>query len=189
MSWVGEAICFRHFIFMCCYSRHPSVLWAQQKNLILMTMEISNVKNEKIQLTENKLVFDGKGGNDKFDYHVDLEFYAPINSDESKQHVAPRAIYLQLKKKEEGPFWPRLLKDTRKQPFVRTDFSRWIDEDEDEDDTKDKFNFDNMDFSSLGGDGKYDMDQGYEDMPAMSSSDEGEQENEVDNEVADEDKP
>ena len=33
---------------------------------------------------------------------------------ESKKHVTAREISLNIKKKEEGPYWPRLLKDPKK---------------------------------------------------------------------------
>jgi len=113
-----------------------------------------------------------------------LEFYGSINPEESKKQILPRAIYLQIKKKEEGgPFWPRLLKDSRKQPFIRTDFNRWIDEDEEgaERGNQPYFGGD-TDFNAFSGNQNFDMDDeddedhDHEDeMPSMSSSSEGEQ--------------
>lgn len=36
---------------------------------------------------------------------------------ESKQHVTAREISFSIKKKEEGPYWPNLLKDKKKVGF------------------------------------------------------------------------
>ena len=33
-------------------------------------------------------------------------------------------------KAEEGPYWPRLLKDTKKVHWLKVDFNKWKDEDE-----------------------------------------------------------
>lgn len=37
---------------------------------------------------------------------------------ESKQHVTAREITFSIKKKEEGPYWPKLLKDKKKVGFL-----------------------------------------------------------------------
>ena len=39
-------------------------------------------------------------------------------------------MYLVIKKKEVGPYWPRLTSEKRRVPYIHTDFSRWKDEDE-----------------------------------------------------------
>lgn len=39
-----------------------------------------------------------------------------------------------IKKKESGPYWSRLTSDSRKVPYIHTDFNRWKDEDEDDSD-------------------------------------------------------
>lgn len=41
-----------------------------------------------------------------------------------------------LPKKEAGPFWPRLLKQEKKVPWVKVDFEKWKDEDESDDEWK-----------------------------------------------------
>ena len=51
---------------------------------------------------------------------------------ESKYSVGERSIELFLRKKEEGPYWPTLLKDKKKVHWLKIDFNRWRDEDDSE---------------------------------------------------------
>jgi prostaglandin-E synthase len=143
------------------YYRHPPVKWAQRKDQLLLTIDVSDVENSKIEITESGLSFSGRGGSDKRDYQV-----------------LPRAIYFHIKKKEEGPFWPRLLKNAQKHPFIRTDFNQWVDEDEQDGSIGNRPDFGDMgDFGGFPGGQNFDMMGGDDDdeypqdeMPAMSSS-------------------
>ena len=51
----------------------------------------------------------------------------------SKQLISGRGIDFVLIKAEEGPYWPRLLKDTKKCHWLKVDFNKWKDEDESDD--------------------------------------------------------
>ncbi|KAG0716150.1 Protein wos2 [Chionoecetes opilio] len=51
----------------------------------------------------------------------------------SRSFPRDRNIELILIKKEEGPYWPHLLKQKVKQHWLKVDFSRWKDEDDSED--------------------------------------------------------
>jgi hypothetical protein len=45
-----------------------------------------------------------------------------------------------LRKKElKEEFWPRLLKDNKKVHFLKTDFDKWVDEDEQDEAPEDDF--------------------------------------------------
>ena len=37
-----------------------------------------------------------------------------------------------IKKTEDGPYWPRLLKDSKKVHWLKADWNKWKDEDEEE---------------------------------------------------------
>ena len=37
-----------------------------------------------------------------------------------------------LQKKEEGPYWPRLLKDSKKVHWLKANWNKWKDEDDEE---------------------------------------------------------
>lgn len=118
----------------------PEVLWAQRshktdaaKNIIYLTISVPDVapSSLKVELTSKSLSFFGHSESFKRDFQVDLEFYAEIDNLESKTYHSPMKINLVLRKKElREEYWPRLVKDQRKYHFIKTDFSRWVDEDE-----------------------------------------------------------
>ena len=49
---------------------------------------------------------------------------------ESRHFVRDRNIEFILVKKEEGPFWPQLMKHKVKYHWLKVDFTRWKDEDD-----------------------------------------------------------
>ncbi|KAA8896886.1 HSP20-like chaperone [Sphaerosporella brunnea] len=118
----------------------PEVLWAQRssaddadKNIIYLTITAPDIPKEslKVGLTPEKLTFNAESKSKK--YAVELEFYAEIDVEHSKQHHSGRGIEFVLRKKEaKTEYWPRLLKEPRKLQFIKTDFDRWVDEDEQE---------------------------------------------------------
>lgn len=57
----------------------PNMKWAQRKDAVFLTVEIRDIKNEKITLTESSLTFDAES--DEKHYHFNLEFYAEIDKD------------------------------------------------------------------------------------------------------------
>lgn len=104
--------------------------------------------NLKLKLEPQSLKFAGHSDSLKRDYHLELEFYAEIDEAESKVHHTAKNIEMVLRKKElKEEFWPRLLKDAKKVHFLKTDFDKWVDEDEQDEAPED-------DFGSMGGMGK-----------------------------------
>ncbi|KAG5462680.1 MAG: hypothetical protein BJ554DRAFT_4097, partial [Olpidium bornovanus] len=71
----------------------------------------------------------------RFSYRLteyNTSFGAP---QKSKQSINDRQIFLVINKADHGePWWPRLQKELKKPIFLKTDFSRWRDEDEDTED-------------------------------------------------------
>jgi len=118
----------------------PEVLWAQRsnktdaaKNFIYLTISVPDVQpsNLKLDLKPQSLTFSGHSDSLKRDYHLELEFYAEIDKAESKINHTAKNIEIVLRKKElKEEFWPRLLKDAKKVHFLKTDFDKWVDEDE-----------------------------------------------------------
>ena len=61
---------------------------------------------------------------------------------------------MNIKKKEKGPYWPRLTKNAVKYPWLNLDWGRYIDEDEEDElnnDLKGDFNPMNMMGGGMGG--------------------------------------
>ncbi|OTA57176.1 HSP20-like chaperone [Hypoxylon sp. EC38] len=184
----------------------PEVLWAQrssstdpEKNFIYLTISVPDIpkSNLKLDLQPTGLTFTGHSDTLKKTYHLDLTFYTEIDPAESKVHHTARNVELKLRKKElNEEYWPRLLKDSKKVQFVKTDFDKWVDEDEQNEAPEDDFSqfggmggmpgmgggdFSGIDFSKLGGadmptgeDDEDDSDD--DDMPALEGEEEAKEE-------------
>jgi hypothetical protein len=121
-----------------------TVLWAQRssktdpaKNFIYLTISVPDVQPSKLklELKPQGLKFAGHSDSLKRDYFLDIEFYAEIDE-------------MVLRKKElKEEFWPRLLKEAKKVHFLKTDFDKWVDEDEQDEAPED-------DLGAMGGMGK-----------------------------------
>ncbi|KAI1769698.1 HSP20-like chaperone [Hypoxylon sp. FL1150] len=192
----------------------PEVLWAQrssntdpEKNFIYLTISVPDVPKEnlKLDLQPTTLTFTGHSETLKKTYHLDIAFYAEIDPAESKVHHTARNVELKLRKKElNDEYWPRLLKEAKKVQFVKTDFDKWVDEDEQNEAPEEDFSqfggmggmpgmggmggmggggdFGGIDFSKLGGgdmmpgaeDEEDDSDD--DDMPALEGEEEAKDE-------------
>jgi len=118
----------------------PEVLWAQRssttdaaKNFIYLTISVPDVQPAKLKLDvkSQSVTFSGHSDSLKRDYHVALELYGEIDPKESKINHTAKNVEMVLRKKElKEEFWPRLLKDAKKVHFLKTDFDKWVDEDE-----------------------------------------------------------
>ncbi|KAL2759656.1 hypothetical protein ACRALDRAFT_1039166 [Sodiomyces alcalophilus JCM 7366] len=199
----------------------PEVLWAQRssatdadKNYIYLTISVPDIppSNLKLDLKPEGLSFEGHSDTLKKSYKVDLEFYAEIDTEKSKIHHTGKNVEMKLQKKDlKEEYWPRLLKDSKRVHFLKTDFDKWVDEDEQDEAPEEDFgamggmpgmpgmggmggmpgmggmggDFGGIDFSKLGGDvGDLggDDDDDDDDMPAL----EGEEEEQAgDNKTAD----
>lgn len=149
----------------------PEVLWAQrshstdaEKNVIFLTINVPDVptSNIKLDLKPTGLIFTGHSDTLKKTYHVELEFYDEIDVENSKVNHTARDVEMKLRKKKvTETYWPRLLKESKKQHFLKTDFDKWVDEDEQNEGEEEDFSqfgggmgggdFGGLDFSKLGG--------------------------------------
>lgn len=155
----------------------PEVLWAQRssaddasKNLLFITINIPDCTNPKLELTENSLEFSALSkyhSENGIKYHLHIDFYKPIDTEASEKKVANgRNYFLLLRKKDlDAEYWPRLTKEKLKYHYIKTDFDKWVDEDEQEE----HLEADNdlmSQFSQMGGAGFPGMDQGGDFNPA-----------------------
>ncbi|KAI8261104.1 Protein wos2 [Colletotrichum sp. SAR 10_98] len=174
----------------------PEVLWAQRssssdesKNFVYLTISVPDVpaSNLKLDLKPTGLSFKGHSDSLKRTYALDVEFYAEIDPAESKINHTGKNVELKLQKKElKEEYWPRLLKEPKKVHFLKTDFDKWVDEDEQEEAGEEDFSqfggmggmpgmggaggdFGGIDFSKLGGGapGMEDIDDEEEDDDDM----------------------
>ncbi|KAJ6144720.1 Co-chaperone protein SBA1 [Penicillium chermesinum] len=150
------------------------VTWAQrssadepERNYLYVSLKTPDVPKDKaeLKLSSNNVSFTGPSGKG-VTYSVSLDLFGEIDPENSKVNHTDREVELVLRKKElKEEYWPRLLKDTKKAHFLKTDFDKWVDEDEQDEAGEDDYanNFggfggeggegglSNIDFSKLGG--------------------------------------
>jgi hypothetical protein len=182
----------------------PEVLWAQRssdsdatKNFVYLTISVPDVPKDdlKLDLKPTGLTFTGTSATLKRKYHVELEFFAEVDPEESKISHTAKNIEIKLQKKElKEEYWPRLLKENKKLHFLKTDFDKWVDEDEQNEAPEEDFSqfggmggmpgmggggqdFSGIDFSKLGGPGGMD---GLGDLGGLGAGDDGDDDDEDD---------
>ncbi|KAJ5479517.1 hypothetical protein N7530_005026 [Penicillium desertorum] len=155
----------------------PEVTWAQrssdsdpERNYLYVNIKAADVPkaDATLSITEKNVSF--KGASKKgVTYSVSLDLFAEIDPENSKVNHTDRDVELVLRKKElKEEFWPRLLESKQKMHFLKTNFDKWVDEDEQDEAGEDDYanNFGgfggeggdpgagglgNIDFSKLGG--------------------------------------
>lgn len=111
-----------------------AVLWAQrssatdpERNHVFLTISAPDVPKEKMTLDvqPTKVSFTGHSELKNVDYKVELELFAEIVPNESKINHTGKNIEMVLRKKElKEEFWPRLLKESKRLHFLKTDFDK-----------------------------------------------------------------
>ncbi|WFD35755.1 p23 chaperone protein wos2 [Malassezia cuniculi] len=140
-------------------TRAPEILWAQrssatdaEKNLVMLTINVPNLEGDhtKCDLTSSHLHFEAEikanpsKGIEGHKYLFDLDFYDEIDVAQSKQHLTAKSLYIVLRKAtSNAEYWPRLTKEKVRLHNVKTDFDKWVDEDEQDGEEED--------FSGMGG--------------------------------------
>ncbi|KAF8480812.1 HSP20-like chaperone [Russula ochroleuca] len=124
-------------------SKHPEVLWAQrssetaeEKNVLFVTINLPDIVESSLQYEPKPTGLSFKaqaGAGESSTYEFNIDLYKEIIPEESGKRLTSRALILSLRKKDlEREYWPRLTKDKIKSPYIKTDFSKWVDEDEQE---------------------------------------------------------
>ncbi len=143
-------------------TQFPILKWAQRKDKLFITISVVHSKKPIVDLTDGKRIkYQGTDGN--INYAFDIELYDEINKEESKYTLESRNIFLNLKKKTSGPYWPRLIKDEKKYHWIEVDWMYYAEEDEEDEATnpnKPGQGFDDM--PDMGGD---EMDEDDEPNP------------------------
>lgn len=126
---------------------NPEVLWAQrssesdaEENYLLITISVPDCENPSVKIEPSYLEFTAKskghvGDEASHEYHLHIDFYKEIVPDKTLHKIANGQHYfLKVFKKDLGlEYWPRLTKEKVKVPYIKTDFNKWVDEDEQQD--------------------------------------------------------
>ena len=128
-------------------TQFPILKWAQRKDKLFITINVVHSKKPTIEIEGKKMKYQGTDGN--INYAFDIELYDEIDKENSKYTLDARNIFLKLKKKKEGPYWPRLTTDKVKYHWIEIDWVYFTEEDEEEE-AKEP-NFEGQDFGDMGG--------------------------------------
>ena len=128
-------------------TQFPILKWAQRKDKLFITINVVHSKKPIIEIEGKKMKYQGTDGN--LNYAFDIELYDEIDKENSKYTLDARNIFLKLKKKKEGPYWPRLTSDKVKYHWIEIDWTYFTEEDEEEE-AKEP-NFEGQDFGDMGG--------------------------------------
>ncbi|KTW30177.1 hypothetical protein T552_00654 [Pneumocystis carinii B80] len=168
----------------------PEVKWAQrssssdlEKNVLYLTLAVPDVSDPTINITETMLTLDALTKDGSTKYSLTLFFFKEVDPENYKIHHTDRSIVLTIRKKNaDEKYWPRLIQSAEKSGFIRTDFEKWVDEDEQNARSTD-------DFSSQFGGGMDDFDFnkfsdgiGSENMPKLDDMDSDDDDSDVEDE-------
>ena len=163
-------------------TQFPILKWAQRKDKLFITINVVHSKKPTIEIEGKKMKYQGTDGN--INYAFDIELYDEIDKDSSKYTLDARNIFLKLKKKKEGPYWPRLTTDKVKYHWIEIDWVYFTEEDEEEE-AKEP-NFEGQDFGDMGGE----MDEDDKpDEPNEEKKEEGKKDEATSTDAKKEEKP
>ena len=128
-------------------TQFPILKWAQRKDKLFITINVVHSKKPTIEIEGKKMKYQGTDGN--INYSFDIELYDEIDKENSKYTLDARNIFLKLKKKKEGPYWPRLTSEKVKYHWIEIDWTYFVDEDEEEEGKEP--NFEGQDIGDMGG--------------------------------------
>jgi len=116
----------------------PFVYWAQSNTEVTLRVDLRDVSGPEVLVEEEEIDFSavGIGSHGEQRYSFTLEFYLPISRDFTYE-LTDREVRIKLTKKEPD-WWPRLLYEQKKLPWLRVDFDRIKHESETEDEDVDK---------------------------------------------------
>lgn len=112
------------------------------QNVVMLTINVPNLPAPpatKFDLTSTGFSFNASVGDESKNiasksYSFSLDFFDEIDVESSKTHLNSKCLYAVLRKKTaKQEYWPRLTKDKVRLHNVKTDFDKWVDEDEQDD--------------------------------------------------------
>lgn len=112
----------------------------------MLTINVPNLPAPpatKFDLTSSGFTFsasvgDASKGIEAKEYAFQLDFFDEIDVSASRHTLTSKSLYAVLRKKTvQAEYWPRLTKDKVRLHNVKTDFDKWVDEDEQEGEVED----------------------------------------------------
>jgi len=110
---------------------NPSILWAQDRTHLFITLEIPDFNNQEILFTSTNVSI--KGTSNEINYNLSIDLYNEIDSNNSSWVIKKNCIELKILKGK-AYYWQKLTKV--KKNNIKIDWQRWKDEDDEEDDNR-----------------------------------------------------
>jgi len=111
---------------------NPPMMWAQDKTRVFVTIKLQDVYDEEISFQDGSFLFKGHIRNPHVFYDYAFQLFEDVlpEDPETKYSKFGRYLQLNLKKKDDSIWWPRLAKTANKLHHVRIDWEKWVDDDE-----------------------------------------------------------
>ncbi|CAK60448.1 unnamed protein product (macronuclear) [Paramecium tetraurelia] len=107
----------------------PIVKWAQRKDNVFLTVEVRDLKDEKVELTTSSLKFSASA--EGVNYVFEINFFADVVVEESKwTNYGLNVRFILSKKDKTASYWTRLIKEPHKLQYLQVDWTKYIDEDD-----------------------------------------------------------
>ena len=104
---------------------NPTILWAQDRNNLFLTLEILNLESHECRVEDKKIIFQGKSGEEEYNLEIDL--HSSVNEEKYSVEVKPSYVKMVLEKSTRQ-FWNRLTKT--KQNNIKIDWQKWVHDEE-----------------------------------------------------------
>ncbi|XP_022249711.1 uncharacterized protein LOC106466048 [Limulus polyphemus] len=109
----------------------PHICWWQNKSHVIVTVQLTGVKEYDLTLSHTRLQFctqwEGRL------YRFDEELFASINPNGSKANTSDKCVIIELEKSSFGERWTRLVKTIKKRSHIQIDFDHLDTSSSDED--------------------------------------------------------
>ncbi|XP_029643586.1 very-long-chain (3R)-3-hydroxyacyl-CoA dehydratase 3 [Octopus sinensis] len=113
----------------------PFVYWGQKNDHVSLKVDLRDVCDETIEITEDSVSFNaiGQGVRGENVYCFNIDFYLPVESEKSFYRISDRAVEFRFQKRGIGEVWPRLTYKSEKQQWLKIDFDKFaLEEDSDD---------------------------------------------------------
>jgi hypothetical protein len=113
----------------------PTFYWAQDKNLLYMKIDLTDVSEEKMKVNIDRETFSFSADSHDAHYEVSFKFRFPINAKTASYSVKRLPEFL-FEKETSDAWWPHLLSNedkTKFKAYCKVDWAKFVDEDDAED--------------------------------------------------------
>jgi hypothetical protein len=118
----------------------PNIKWAERKDKLFVTIQLDEVKDAKIDIIDEKVLF-FSGTSAGKSYELSLDLFDEVVKADSKWTLDTRNIFMTLQKKNKGPYWHFINKDKKKYQYIHVDWALYVDEDEEDQLNQNDHNF------------------------------------------------